>query len=220
VEFFRLPNGRSIQRPSIEADGLTEADAAFAGDIDLDQEHVRGGEQPGVRGEGSLVRTLVERVDLSAARLAPLNLTEVVLRDVDLSNAQVQQVVARCVELTRCRAIGLRASFDLVADLYAEESRFDLATIHVERVKGIAAFRDCSFRDATIRGDLSNVVFDNCDFAGAEFEAARADKCDLRTSSLVGARGLTTLRGAEITLEQAISVSGRLAAELGLTVSD
>jgi len=220
TESARLRDGRSIRRPALDVDELTLVDADFAGEVDLDLERVDGGDQAGVHGRGALSQVLVERVDLSTAQLSPLTLTDVVLRDVDLSNAVLQQVVARCVELTRCRAIGLRASFDLVADLHVEECRFDYATIHVERVKGIAVFQDCSFRDATIRGDLSNVLFDGCDFTGAEFQVARADKCDLRYSSLVGARGLSTLRGAEMSLDQAVSVAGQFAAEIGLVVRD
>ncbi len=79
-------------------------------------------------------------------------------------------------------------------------------------------FAECRFREATITGDLSNVVFHECSLDGAGFEANKAVDCDLRTSDLLGARGVSRLRGARITLEQATSVAPVLAAEAGLSV--
>ena len=41
---------------------------------------------------------------------------------------------------------------------------------------------------------------------------------DLRGSRLAGSRGLLTLRGARITLEQTLTIADRLATEAGLTL--
>ncbi|HEV2782387.1 MAG TPA: pentapeptide repeat-containing protein [Actinophytocola sp.] len=169
-------------------------------------------------GEGTISTAIVERVDLSGAKLGPLTLTDVVLRSVELSNASLQQVVARRVELRTCRAMGLRLSLELATDLVVEDCRLDYGLLHIEKVKGVAVFLGCSFREATISGDLSNVVFADCDFIDTEFRATRASNCDLRTSRFTTARGLLSLRGATIGPEQAVAVSNLIAAEAGLIV--
>ncbi|MGH3719662.1 MAG: pentapeptide repeat-containing protein [Pseudonocardiaceae bacterium] len=149
-----------------------------------------------------------------------MTLADTALEDVDLSNASIQRATARRVEMLRCRAIGLRLSIEQAADLYVEGCRLDFAVIHIEKIKGIAAFVGCSFRETVISGCLSGVVFLDCDFTDTEFEAASAKGCDLRMSRLAGARGLLNLRGALITVEQAVSVAHQLATETGLIIQD
>ncbi|MGH3872903.1 MAG: pentapeptide repeat-containing protein [Pseudonocardiaceae bacterium] len=218
MEFRELAKGRSIQCPSIDHDELSVTSAGFKGEFDLKYAFVDTGEQAGVTGEGYVTHSVVRRVDLSGSCLGPVTLTDTTLEDVDLSNASVGLVIARRVEMLRCRAIGLRLSIELANDLYVEGCQLDFASINIEKVKGIAAFNGCSFRETAISGCLSDVVFRDCDFADTEFEAANAKGCDLQTSRLAGVRGLLSLRGALITAEQAVSVAPRLAAEVGLVV--
>ncbi|MGH3707533.1 MAG: pentapeptide repeat-containing protein [Pseudonocardiaceae bacterium] len=207
MEFRELAEGRSIQRPSIDRDDLSMEPAGFKGEFDLEYSLVDSGEQAGVTGEGSVTHSVVRRVDLSGSRLGPVTLADTAFEDVDLSNASIQRVTACRVEMLRCRAIGLRFSIEQASDLYVEGCRIDFAAIHIEKVKGIAAFVGCSFRETVISGCLSGVVFPDCDFTDTEFEAASAKGCDLRMSRLVGARGLLSLRGALITTEQAVATA-------------
>ena len=220
MEFRELTEGRLIQRPSIDRDDLSVETSGFKGDFDLEYSLVEAGEQAGVTGEGSVAHSVVRHVDLSGSRLDPVTLVDTAFEDVDLSNASVQRATARRVEMLRCRAIGLRLSIEQASDLCVEGCRLDFAAIHIEKVKGIAAFIGCSFRETVISGCLSGVVFLDCDFVDTEFEVASAKGCDLRMSRLVGARGLLSLRGALITAEQAVSVAHRLATEAGLIVRD
>ena len=208
-----------LRRPVLDEGGLSAEPAALGGEFEHELVRFDGGTQAGVRGAGSLSEVVLAGVDLSQARLGPaLMLTDVALRRVDLSGAVLAEVTARRLELHGCRAMGLRLSFALVADVFVDGCQFDYATLHVARVKGPVCFRDCTFREATIGGDLSGVIFDGCGFAGAGFEAGAAKGCDLRSSQLVGASGLRTLRGARITADQAVSVADRLATEAGLIV--
>lgn len=218
--FHELRTGRTIQRPEPDHDVLTTVDADFTGEFELDEVLVDGGSRDGVHGGGSISESLITHVNLSKAKLSPLTLTEVLFDEVDLSNAALQNVVLRMVELRRCRAIGLGISVDQASDLYAEDTQFDFAGFHLARVRGVAAFVGCSFKEATVSGDLSNVVFDGCDFTGTEFRATGAFNCDLRSSRLTGARGLSTLRGAVISAEQAVSIAAELAVETGLIIRD
>lgn len=79
-------------------------------------------------------------------------------------------------------------------------------------------FDGCSLRAAVITGDLSGVVFTDCDLTATEFTATRAQGCDLRGSRLGAARGLLSLRGAKISADQAVDIADALAAEAGLVV--
>jgi uncharacterized protein YjbI with pentapeptide repeats len=178
-----------------------------------------GGQEPVEElAEDMAVGVLLDGVDLAETRRSPLTLVDSVLRRCDLSAAVWQGVTVRQVELLDCRALGLRLSVDHGQDVYVEGGRFDAATLRISRVRGLVVFDGCTFTDAMVGGDLSSVVFTGCTFENAEFAATSADGCDLRGSRLAGSRGLATLRGARITVEQTVTVAPRLAAELGLTV--
>lgn len=194
--------------------------AALGGEFELRAALVDGGDHAGLVGEGTIEGSVLSNVDLSGAKLGPLTLSDVSMRQVDLSNASLQQVVARRTEWETCRAIGVRLSVELAADLSIVDCRLDYSTVHLEKVKGAAVFERCTFREATISGDVSNTLFLDCDFAGTEFRVRKATKCDLRTSRLSGARGLLTLKGATISMEQAVGVSAMIASEAGLIVAD
>jgi uncharacterized protein YjbI with pentapeptide repeats len=202
----------------IDASDLQEVSPAFKGEFSYEDAAFSGSGQPGVTGEGALRRCVLSGVDLTDARLSELDMADVRLRQVNLSNASVQATSVKRVEFLGSQGIGLRLAVDTIADFYAEDCKLDYATIAFGRVKGAVVFQGCSFREVTFDGELSNVVFSECDFAGAEFQTRRAEGCDLRGSRLAGARGLSTLRGAKITVDQAISIAELLAADAGLVV--
>jgi uncharacterized protein YjbI with pentapeptide repeats len=210
---------RFINLPDVDADNPPETAGTLEADLDLESVLVDGGDYTGLVAEGTIAGSVVRHADLSTVRWDPLTLVDTLLQQVDLSNAVWQRVTARRAELRTCRAIGLRLSAELVTDVSIVDCRLDYATLHLEKVKGVAAFTGCSFREATISGDLSNVLFLDCDFVDTEFRVNRAAKCDLRTSRLTTARGLLSLRGATISPEQAVSISAQLAAEAGLIVA-
>jgi uncharacterized protein YjbI with pentapeptide repeats len=197
-----LSNGRSINLP----------------DLETSLEH--GSDLEACINDDTISDTLIHDADIAGLKLGPLTLSNVVLRQVDLSNASLQRLVVRRGLWRTCRAMGLRLSIELASDLSIEDCRFDYANIGLQKVKGIAVFSSCTFREATLSGDLSNIVFLDCDFIDTEFRATRATNCDLRTSRLTSARGLLTLRGATISTDQAVAISALLATEAGLVVAD
>lgn len=177
-----------------------------------------GLESAGGLGDDFSAGLSLDGVDLAGSRRTPLTLVDTVLRRCDLSAAVWQSVTLRQVELLDCRARGLRLSVELAQDVYLSGCRLDQATIRIERVRGLVVFDGCVFSEAVIGGDLSSAVFADCTFDDAEFAATAAAGCDLRSSRLGGARGLLTLRGARITVDQATAIAPRLATESGLTV--
>lgn len=190
------------------------------GEFELNTVRMTGDEQPGIRGEGEITRSVLDGVDLSETRLSPLVLFDTELRRVSLVNAKWSEVTAHRVELFSCQAVGIRLSCELLTDVYAQDCKFDYATLHVERIKGNAAFKGCSFRESVITGDLSGAVFLDCDFRETEFDVSKARQCDLRSSRLDKARGLITLHGAIVNAAQAVSAAAQLATEVGLTIEE
>ncbi len=185
-------------------------------DDDLDVYQVRlVGDHAGAAGRGEIAVALVDGADLSASRFEPLALTDVALRRADLSNAVWEGVTARRVELDGCRTVGWRVNCAVAEDVLVHDCRWEFGALYLHRAKGAVVFRDCTFAGTTLRGDLSGVVFDRCELAGAEFAVSGARDADLRTARLDGARGLTTLRGARITTGQAIGIADLLATEVG-----
>lgn len=220
VEFRDVGVGRPIQQLSLDSADLTVESAHFNGEFDVEYALLEGGDQNGVVGEGVVRYSIVRDVHFSEAQLGPLTLANVLWDSVDLSNASVQQATIRQTEWRNCRAVGLRLSVDHATDLYVVDCGFNFATIHIERVKGTIAFRGCSFREATITGNLSDTVFLDCDFLATEFDVTGAKGCDLQGSRLTGSTGLSTLQGARMSTEQAVSVARELATELGFVVHD
>lgn len=218
MEFRAVSGGRSVQRPAIDENDLTERPAAFKGEFAYEDASFHGGDQAGVSGEGTLRRCALAGVNVSGASLSNLDLIDVRLAEVDLSNATLSTATAKRVELLHSRGIGLQLALGQASDIYVHDTRLDYAIIEVGRVKGSAVFDDCSLREAVISGDLSGVVFANCDLTGAEFTASGAQRCDLRSSRLGQVRGLLSLRGAKISADQAIEVAEALASEAGLVV--
>ncbi len=155
-----------MQRPNIDLDELTDAGTPLCGDVEVVGERV-GGEHKGEHTEGSIAQSLLDVADLSETTFRALTLDDVVCRGADLSNALWDRVSARRVELLNCRAVGWRVQFDQLTDVYLGDCRLDYAVINIERVKGLAVFQRCSFRQARIAGNLSNTVFLDCDFDGA-----------------------------------------------------
>ncbi|HEY9476625.1 MAG TPA: pentapeptide repeat-containing protein [Mycobacteriales bacterium] len=209
-----------MARPELGPGTLDERPFPVGDELDLLGARVVGGDAAEAHGEGEIRRCRLESVNLSQSRFHPLTLIDVSLHQVELSNAQWHSLTARRVELTDARAVGLGLSLDLAADLYVEQTRLDYAGIHLERARGHVVFSGCSFREARLSGDLSGVLFVDCDLNGAEFTATAANGTDLRSSRLAGARGLHSLRGAMIDVDQLITIAGQLAAEAGLRVCD
>lgn len=219
MEFRDFGDKRSLQRPVIDADELQSTEPEPDDELAISSARIEGGDFADTDGEGEIERSILSGVDLSGSRLRPLTLADVELSGADVSNALWSQTIARRVEVVSCRATGWRLSLDLALDTYIADTRLDYAAIKVNRVKGLLVFERCSFADAQLGGDLSRVLFVDCDLARAEFTATAARDCDLRTSRLAGARGVASLRGALVTTEQVIAIADQLAREAGLRIA-
>jgi uncharacterized protein YjbI with pentapeptide repeats len=215
----RVIADRSVRRPNLDGVELPEADVTLVGTFAHDECEASDVDQSGAVGRGSLHHVVVSRSTFADTRLAELDLMDVSLRNVAVANASWSNVTARRVELLGCQAVGLNLEIEKADDLYVEDCRLDYARVSIEQRRGVVVFHRCTFVEAYLDGDLTNVVFSECDFRGAEFRARRAAGCDLTRSRLTGATGLLTLAGATITEDQAMSLSAQLATEAGLVIS-
>jgi uncharacterized protein YjbI with pentapeptide repeats len=210
---------RAPRPPDLDKQALLPAPVPLEDTDELDVYRMRvTGDHSGLSGAGEITETVFEGANLAESRFDPLTLADVAVRRGDLSNGVWGSVTARRVEITDCRAVGWRVFLDLAEDVVVEGCRWDLGSLHIGRTRGPVVFRGCTFAGTSLRGDLSRVVFDDCELARAEFAAERATDCDLRTSRLADARGLGTLRGARITVEQAVEIADLLAVELGFRI--
>lgn len=202
------------REPDLDETALHPLDPPLDRDLDVYRSRITG-EHGGLHGGGEIAESLLDGADLAGTRFDPLTLTDVRIRRGDLSNAAWEGLTARRVAVDGCRSVGWRVIVDFAEDLLVQGCRWDHGGLYVSRTRGAVVFRDCSFAGTTLRGDLSRVVFDGCDLAGAEFAASAAAGCDLRSSRLAGARGLLTLKGARISTDQLIEIAGILAVEAG-----
>lgn len=218
VDLRELRFGHTVQVPSIDVGRLSTRPLDLAGRFEVSDTLAESVESADVQGRGSLMGSLIRSGDLSGSRFGPFELSDVVFDGVDVSNASWQSVKARRVEVLRSRAVGLRLSLESASDVFLDGCRLDYASIRVGLARRPVVFSECTFREATIGGDLSNVIFLDCSFEGAEFEASKAQGCDLRSSDLLGARGLSSLRGATVDEGQVASIAYQLATEAGLII--
>jgi len=212
------PTGTVPRPPQLDVDALEPVDGPLDDEIDLYRNHLTGS-YVGIAGRGEIATVHAEGVDFSGTRFEPLDLSDVRIERSDLAGARWEGVSARRLEISDSRLVGWRLIASFVEDTLITGCRWDSGGLFVRRGKGSIVFRDCTFAGTTLRGDLSGIVFDDCDLAGAEFGADAARKCDLRTSKLTGANGLTTLRGALITSDQTLALADVFAAELGFTIA-
>lgn len=221
MEFRDLGDRRSVQRPSIEADELAPYTRPLKGELAVEDALIENAEGVNLTGEGRISRSrITANSTLAETAYRPLELQDVALDGVDVSNARWGEARLARVELTGCRGIGWQLHVAEAGDVFVEDCRMDMALIDLEKVRGLMVFRNVSLREATFRGRLDQVLLLDCDLSGAEFEVTSARGADLRGSQLAGARGLLGLRGATVDGAQVLELAGQLVSEAGLTVSE
>lgn len=210
--------GATLRRP-IDIEDLPTSEFSLTGRFSYNDCQAEDADQSDAVGQGSLQNVVVARSDLTGSRLTELELIDVVLSNVVVANAAWEKVTARRVEMMNSQAVGFQLGLLKADDVYFEDCKLDYSRLDVDQRRGVIAFHRCTFTEALLDGNLSGVVFSECDFKGAEFRASRAANCDLTSSRLAGASGLLTLAGAKITGEQAMTLSGQLATEAGLVIA-
>ena len=174
----------------------------------------------GVAGEDlddvALVRCVVEGVRLTAASARRVRLTDVVLRDCELSGLDLQEARLRRVRIERCRATGLEGGALHAADVAVVDTKLADAGLRMtewERVAfvGVEA-TGVDWTAASLRG----ASFVGCDLSGAVLSRCRMDEVTFRASGLDDLVGARALAGAVVDGPQLVPVALALFADLGI----
>jgi uncharacterized protein YjbI with pentapeptide repeats len=82
-------------------------------------------------------------------------------------------------------------------------------------------FADCKLRHADFQeADLRGARFERCDLTAAQFSKAQMEGTRFAHCTLAGLNGVTSLRGAIVTSEDALGLAYSLAGALGITIED
>jgi uncharacterized protein YjbI with pentapeptide repeats len=148
------------------------------------------------------------------------DLVDVVVEDVDWANRRSAGLVARRVELRRCRLTGAELGEATLTDVTFADCRLDLAGLRLAKLERVT-FRDCrmgecDFHDAS----LKDVLFERCELREATFTAAKIQRVELRGCDLAGLRGVERLRGARMPWGDALENAALFATALGIELID
>lgn len=190
-----------------------------AGELTVSGVRLRGGEHGGL----SVSRLRIEESELDgvaieAGDLDGLLLSDVVLRDCDLSNVHSHEGSIRRTVIRGSRLVGFTVTEGRLQDLHALDTTMaygSLAHCELKRV----VFERVVLREASFLGArLQSVAFVACELAGADFRGASLGACTMRGSSLEGVIGVESLRGLQMPWSDVVGSAGALAAALGITV--
>jgi uncharacterized protein YjbI with pentapeptide repeats len=151
----------------------------------------------------------------------PLRLTDVVVRDGDLSNLQLRGSELRRVAIERTRMLGVDAARAEAQDVRVSGASLQLA-LFTEATLTRVTFERVDLREAAFAGArLQDVLFADCRLDGADFREVRTRGCAVRGCTLDGAEGLAELlRGTSMPWPDVVHSAGALAQALGVTIED
>jgi uncharacterized protein YjbI with pentapeptide repeats len=186
-------------------------DCALLADADLSAITV-----PGLTVDASRL----ERVMLTGARLAGLDLRDCELVGCDLANVQAGGATIRRTRISGGRMTGFSWTDGEGGDLVIADCRADYTAFggtSLQRVR----FESCGFEQADFQGaKLKTVVFEDCDLRGADLDGCRFEGVELRGCKLDGIRGATGLRGVAMPWGDILASAGVFAAACGVKLLD
>jgi uncharacterized protein YjbI with pentapeptide repeats len=204
---------------------------------DLDQASLTGAELEDGAVHAGLAVTDVDLsgseaagVELDQCRYSNVNLANVVMRratirDVEFDRCDLANLLARDsslirVELRASRMTGTAVLATVVRDVAFRDCRMNLASFFGSRFTNVT-FTNCRLEQANFGdADVSGVQFDHCDLTGAQLSGAAMDGARFTGCDLTGISGVTSLRGAIITSDDALTLARIFAEALGITIED
>ena len=146
------------------------------------------------------------------------DLVDAVVVDLDWANRQARGLVARRVEMRRCRLTGAELAEAMLSDVAFHDCRLDLAGLRMAKLERIAfhecRMAECDFYDAS----LTDVLFEDCELREATFSGVKLKRTELRRCDLSGLRGVEALRGARMPWNDVLENGPLFAAALGLEI--
>ncbi|ADG97146.1 pentapeptide repeat protein [Segniliparus rotundus DSM 44985] len=136
----------------------------------------------------------------------------------DLSGAIWDSAFLERAVFLDCRMTGLTLSGARLRDVRVESCGAELASFRMAKAERLhveaSILRGADFQEAALA--QSRLV--RSDLRGAGFRRAQLSQVELRGSSLHGLVGVASLRGAQVTADQAVVLGMQLLAETGIGV--
>jgi uncharacterized protein YjbI with pentapeptide repeats len=148
------------------------------------------------------------------------DVVDAVVADLDWANRQARRLVARRVELHRCRLTGADLAEAMLTDVLFVECRLDLAGLRMAKLDRVV-FRDCRMAECDFyEASLSDVLFEQCELREATVSGVKLERVELRRCDLAGLKGVEALRGARMPWSDVLENGPLFAAALGLEILD
>jgi uncharacterized protein YjbI with pentapeptide repeats len=204
----------------LEDDDLDPWSGALEGGFVLEDALVTGAFEEVRAAGGRIMRSRLDRVGLTGARLRSLTLTDVLAPGLEASGADLSGAVLRRVAFTGARLGGLQLVEAAAEDVLFRDCRLELTTFRGAKLRNVR-FEGCILDEADFLGaNLQAVRFDGCRLRRADFTSATLARVDLRGSDLDPVGDVAGLRGATIDSIQLAGLAPQLAHAAGIKVED
>jgi uncharacterized protein YjbI with pentapeptide repeats len=148
------------------------------------------------------------------------DLVDAVADGVDWANREARGLVARRVELRRCRLTGAELAEAVLSDVTFADCRLDLTGLRMATLERVV-FRDCRMAECDFYGaSLTDVLFEHCELRESTLSGVKLERVELRRCDLTGLRGVEALRGARMPWNDVLENGPLFAAALGLEIID
>jgi uncharacterized protein YjbI with pentapeptide repeats len=200
---------------------LTSLDGpAFRDEQVVSESTVSGDFTDYTRDELVIERARIVNARFVAATLRGAQVTDVVIENVDLSGADLDESSFTRVVFRDCRMSGVILSQCSFSDVLITDCRLDDASFRMTRAK-VVSFDDVDLR----RGDfyaaqLEGTRFFDCNLTGAEFSKASVPGARFHGSDLSGLKGGQYLAGAVIASPQVLPLALGVLAALQIHIDD
>jgi uncharacterized protein YjbI with pentapeptide repeats len=189
------------EHPSVKSEGKEEEQHALVLDGDGECREVR---VVGARHGGE---------DFTRGRFVDVELVRC-----DLSGSDFSEATWDRVRVVDCRASAIELPQAALRNVAFVDCKLDDANLRMARLREVR-FDNCVLAGAEFgAAQLEDVAFNGSDLAGVDFGQARCAAVDLRDARLTGIKGIDSLRGATVALEQVVTLAPALALALGLRV--
>ena len=148
------------------------------------------------------------------------DLVDAVADGLDWANRPARGLVARRVELRRCRLTGAELAEAMLSDVTFVDCRLDLVGLRIAKLERVV-FRDCRMTECDFyEASLTDVLFERCELREATVSGVKLKRCELRGCDLAGLHGVEALRGARMPWNDVLENGPLFAAALGLEIID
>jgi uncharacterized protein YjbI with pentapeptide repeats len=168
--------------------------------------------------EGTLEGARLVDADVGGRRFDRLWLADVDARGCDVANVRARGATLRRVAFRTCRFTGATLVEARLEDVVFADCRIDLASFGRAELRRVA-FEGCVLNGADfVEASLSAVRFADCDLADADLSDSRWKDCELRGCRLTAVRGVESLRGVRMPIDDVVASAAVFASALGIRV--